>query len=119
MPMANAAPNLSVVCEKFLVADLVFLQAVQQPFKPITDTFLFKSKPKLNQCKFDGTYVEPDKVDSAMSSDFDLESTSSETPVNRNGDTDPNRISRKSYTILATHTNWNDFGIADMNLYSK
>jgi hypothetical protein len=99
VPRLKSTGNLIV---SILVADLVFLQAVWRLFKLVTDAYLFKSRPESNQCTAGGANVEPDKVEGVTSSSLDLESTSSETLVNRNGDTDPKRIPRKSYTTLAT-----------------
>jgi hypothetical protein len=99
VPRLKSTGNLIV---SILVADLVLLQAVWRLFKLVTDTFLFKYRPESNQCAAGGANVEPDKVEGVTSSNFDLESTSSETLDNRNGDTDPKKILRKSCTALAT-----------------
>lgn len=81
VPRLKSTGNLLV---SILVADLVLLQAAWRLFKLVTDTYLFRSRPELNQCKAGGAYVEPDKVDGVTSSGFNLELTSSEALINTN-----------------------------------
>ncbi|KAJ5134851.1 hypothetical protein N7526_006216 [Penicillium atrosanguineum] len=81
VPRLKSTGNLLV---SILVADLVFLQAIWQLFKLVTDTYLFRSRPESNQCKAGGADVELDKVDGVMSTRLDLESTSSDALVSTN-----------------------------------